>query len=228
MKLLAIETATEACSAALLLDGEVVERFQIAPREHGTLILPMIESLLQQAGLGLAQLDALAFGRGPGSFTGVRMATGVIQGLAFSVDLPVVAVSSLAALAQTVVDRADDQLIYAALDARMGEIYWGVYEPDATGLVQLLGDECVTPAEQVSAWESRQGVGVGHGWRTYLDILTTKMDGAVTTCFADELPRAAMVARLATALYQQGLSVSAERALPVYLRDNVAKVKARQ
>ena len=226
MKLLAIETATEACSAALLIDGAIQERFEVAPRRHGELILPMAEALLMEAGLQLSQLDALAFGRGPGSFTGVRMATGVIQGLAFAADLPVVPVSTLAALAQTVVDRSESSLIYAALDARMNEIYWGVYQPNAQGRVQLLGEEQVIPASSASAWDHKPGIGVGHGWRTYIGELTDALEGAVSTCYVDELPRAAAVAHLAQAAYEQGQMVSAEAALPVYLRDNVAKVKA--
>lgn len=228
MKLLAIETATEACSAALFLDGDVRERYQVAPREHGDLILPMIESLLQEAGVGLSQLDALAFGRGPGSFTGVRMATGVIQGLAFSIDLPVVPVSTLAALAQSIVDRCALPRIYAALDARMGEVYWGAYQIGPDGLVALQGEEHVLPPAAVTALGGQHGVAVGHGWRTYRDVMLAAMGGTVDACYADQLPRAAGVALLAESLYHKGLSVPAEQALPVYLRDNVAKVKADQ
>lgn len=225
-RLLAIETATEACSAALLVGDAVLERFQVAPREHGALLLPMIDSLLDEAGLSMAQLDGLAFGRGPGSFTGVRMATGVIQGLAFASDLPVVPVSTLASLAQGVVDRAAPPLIYAALDARMGEVYWAAYEPDAAGLVRLLGEEQVMPPEAARLWQERPGIGVGHGWRTYVGQLEVALHGRVETCYVDELPRASGVARLARPILAQGGGVAAEEALPVYLRDNVAKPKS--
>ena len=150
MKLLAVETATEACSAALYVDGIVTERFALTPKEHTRLILPMIDGLLADAGLLPQQLDALAFGCGPGSFTGVRIATGVIQGVALGADLSVVPVSTLAAIAQDFFDNNgdvvcpllpagegrekggqesanQDNVAYVAMDARMGEIFWGVY-----------------------------------------------------------------------------------------------------
>ena len=117
MKILAIETATEACSAALLVDNEIIDRFEVAPQKHGDLILTMVDELMNEAGVKLPQLDALAFGRGPGSFTGVRMATGVIQGLAFAVDLPVAPVSTLTALAHQTIDESEGRTVYAALDA---------------------------------------------------------------------------------------------------------------
>ena len=123
MKILALDTSTEACSAALLIDTEIHQRYEVAPREHGALILPMIETLLSEAGCAPTQLDALAFGRGPGAFVGVRIATGVAQGIAFAADLPVIPVSSLAAMAQSV----EHGNVYSAIDARMNEVYWGAY-----------------------------------------------------------------------------------------------------
>lgn len=122
MKLLALDTSTEACSAALFIDGEIRQRFEITPKAHTKLLLPMIESLLAEAELKLSQLDALAFGCGPGSFTGLRIATGVVQGLAFGADLPIVPVSTLAALAQNRLP----ELAFVATDARIGEIF-GVF-----------------------------------------------------------------------------------------------------
>ena len=123
MKLLALDTATEACSAAVLADGEVLERYELAPRRHAALILPMIESVLAEAGLEISQLDAIAVGRGPGAFTGVRIAIGIAQGIAFAADLPVALVSTLAALALGTARDTGATRIAAALDARMGEIY---------------------------------------------------------------------------------------------------------
>ncbi|MDP3332094.1 MAG: tRNA (adenosine(37)-N6)-threonylcarbamoyltransferase complex dimerization subunit type 1 TsaB, partial [Methylococcaceae bacterium] len=117
MKLLAVETSTEACSAALFIDGTLIEQFELAPQKHTKLILPMIDSLMADAGLTPQQLDALAFSRGPGSFTGVRIATSVIQGIAFGAELPVVSVSTLAAIAQDFFDKQPNNVAYVAMDA---------------------------------------------------------------------------------------------------------------
>ncbi len=142
MKLLALETATEACSAAVWVDGAVLERYEIAPRRHAVLILPMVEAVLAEAGLTMNQLDAIAVGRGPGAFTGVRIAIGIAQGLAFAGDLPVVPVSTLAALALGAAREMGQTRIATALDARMGEIYWGTWAVSDDG-VALLGEERV-------------------------------------------------------------------------------------
>ncbi|MFZ4702392.1 MAG: tRNA (adenosine(37)-N6)-threonylcarbamoyltransferase complex dimerization subunit type 1 TsaB, partial [Candidatus Methylumidiphilus sp.] len=149
MKLLSLETSTEACSAALYLDGEITERYQLAPQQHNKLILPMIQSLLAEADLKLHQLDALAFGRGPGSFTGVRIAAGIVQGLAFGADLPVAPVSTLAAMAQEVFAESDSQYALPCIDARMGEVYWGVYRRGNDGMAKLSGSEVVADAGAV-------------------------------------------------------------------------------
>lgn len=237
MKLLAVETATEACSAALFIDGEVVERYEVAPKEHTKLILPMIDSLMAEAGLKPGDLDCLAFGRGPGSFTGVRIATGVIHGIAFGTDLPVVPVSTLAAIAQDFFDRNDEvqgsrfkiqegrlsaNVAFTAMDARMSEIYWGVYQRDALGFAELWGSEKVIPAELVEFPEIA-GVGVGSGWGVYKDALMTRLSGLVSHCETDFLPRARSIARLGAHGFSQGSAVAVEQAMPVYLRDQVAK-----
>jgi len=227
MKILAIETATEACSAALLIDNEVIDRFQIAPREHGNLILPMIDDLLAEADITLQQLDALAFGRGPGSFTGVRMATGVVQGLAFGADLPVAAVSTLAALAQQVVSPSETQTIYAALDARMGEVYWCEYSVEQ-GALRASCNEIVIAPTSICVEQGKQAVAIGHGWATYESELRDVVQADRLIIKADGLPRAKEVAQLAVQIVEAGDTVMAEHALPVYLRDNVAKKKAQQ
>ncbi len=233
MKLLAVETATEACSAALFIDGEIIERYQLAPKEHTQLILPMIDSLMAEAGLKPFDLDALAFGRGPGSFTGVRIATGVIQGIAFGVDLPVVPVSTLAAIAQDFFDkeeeaqggRVSENTAFIAMDARMGEIFWGVYQRDQQGFAELIGKEAVTPAELVE-FPSLTGVGVGSGWGVYKDTLMSRLEGLVSHCEPDYLPRAGIIAKLGVTGFTHGLAVAVEQAMPVYLRDKVAKKEA--
>lgn len=222
MKLLAIDTATDACSAALYLDGAVLERFELAPREHTRLIMPMLDELMAEAGLAVTQLDALAFGRGPGSFTGVRIATGVIQGIAFAADLPVVPVSTLAAMAQQCFTDTAHYWAFAAMDARMGEIYWGVYFKDEEGYAALWGDEAVAWVEDV-AFPEVLGMGIGSGWRAYETELSEHLQGRVAVYDGDYLPRAAYIARLGEVGFGRNQAVPAELALPVYLRDKVAK-----
>ncbi|OOG20623.1 tRNA (adenosine(37)-N6)-threonylcarbamoyltransferase complex dimerization subunit type 1 TsaB [Thioalkalivibrio denitrificans] len=222
MKLLAIETATEACSAALWLEGALADRHELAPREHARLILPMMDGLLAEAGVRLADLDALAFGRGPGAFTGVRIAAAVIQGAAFGAGLPVVPVSTLAALAQQGLDRGNTRVL-AALDARMGEVYWGAFEADAEGLAVPVGREQVIAPEAVPMPLGDGWYGIGSGWGAYGDALRTRLGGRLGGFDAASFPSAREVARLAVRDFAAGLAVSAEQALPVYLRDKVAE-----
>ncbi|SHJ01970.1 tRNA (adenosine(37)-N6)-threonylcarbamoyltransferase complex dimerization subunit type 1 TsaB [Cycloclasticus pugetii] len=227
MKILAIETATEGCSAALLINGEVIDRFQVAPREHGNLILPMVDELLNEAGMTLQQLDALAFGRGPGSFTGVRMATGVIQGLAFAAELPIAPVSTLTALAYQAGPPVEGQTVYAALDARMGEVYWCEYER-IDGQLKAVSNESVIAPAALSVTHGKQAIGIGHGWGTYENELAQLVNASELLLLPNALPRAREVAQLAVGMVRDGQTVSADNALPVYLRDNVAKKKAQQ
>jgi len=223
MKLLAIETATEACSAALYIDGAISERYEVAPRRHAELILSMMEQLLAEAELKLSQLDVLAFGRGPGSFTGVRIATGVIQGAAFGAELPVVPVSTLAALAQRYYRMNGARRILPAFDARMQEIYWAAYEVADDDLVSLVGAEQVAAPELVELPEGEGWCGVGTGWTSYSEILTQRMGCCLSAVEGDLFCSAQDVAQLAVRGYRSGEAVSAEFALPVYLRDQVAK-----
>jgi tRNA threonylcarbamoyladenosine biosynthesis protein TsaB len=223
LKILALDTATEACSAALSVADEVQERFVIAPRGHAGLILPMVDALLAEAGLAPNQLDAIAFGRGPGSFTGIRIGTGVVQGIAFGADLPVVPISSLAALAQgAAVEMGTEQLL-VALDARMGEVYWGAYRMDTQGLVRLDGQECVVPPTQVPLPPEEDWNGAGSGWGVYAEILRIRLRDKLARWEAEHYPHARDVARLGEAGLVKGQAVSAEQALPVYLRDRVAR-----
>lgn len=227
MKLLAIETATEACSAALSIDGEIRERFEIAPRGHTELILPMIDELMAEAGISISQVDAMAFGRGPGAFTGVRIAVGVTQGIAFGADLPVVPVSTLAALAQ---GAAADQVL-VALDARMDEVYWGAYQRNTEGRMELVGEECVSSPAEVPLPASEGWRGAGAGWAAYESVLsarcTNQLVPAPEAWDASALPHARDVAELGLAGFDAGQAVSAEQALPVYLRDKVTWKKIR-
>lgn len=224
MKILAIETATEACSAALLCDERIIERYRIAPREHNRLILPMIESVLTEAGLVVEQLDALAFGRGPGSFTGVRIAAGVVQGIAFGAELPVVPVSTLAALAQDALEETGMNWAYACIDARMSEVYWAVYRQRGEGShAELRGEEAVLPANHVPFPQDSRGVGMGSGWSAYGSVLRKHLGNRLEAVLPDRFPRAAMIARLGAEALRRGFAVPAEQALPIYLRDNIAR-----
>jgi tRNA threonylcarbamoyladenosine biosynthesis protein TsaB len=224
VKLLAIETATDACSAALIIDGECQQRYALAPRAHTELILPMVDELMAEAGLSANQLDVMAFGRGPGAFTGVRIAVGVAQGIAFAADLPVVPVSTLAALAQGL---ATENKILAALDARMDEVYWGAYQRNEAGLMVLVGDECVSAPAAVPLPTGQHWHGAGAGWASYETQLVERCKPLAVTWQADCFPHAADVAQLAVAAYDAGQAVSAEQALPVYLRDTVTWKKIR-
>lgn len=222
MKLLAIETATEACSAALMVNGEITEQYTLTANGHSKLILPMIDALLAEANLKPTDLDGLAFGCGPGSFTGVRIATGVIQGIAFALGLPVVPVSNLAAVAQDFFDHNPENLAFVAMDARMNEIYWGVYQRNGSGYAELLGKEAVLAASDI-AFPDVSGVGIGTGWPLYHQELLARLSHRVTRYETDNLPRARAVARLGVQGFIQGFAVPVEMAMPVYLRDKVAK-----
>ena len=222
MKLLAVETSTEACSAALFIDGEILERFEITPREHTKRILPMIDELMAQAQLKPQQLDSIAFGCGPGSFTGVRIATGITHGIAFGADLPVVPVSTLAAIAQDFFNQHPENIAFTGMDARMGEIFWGVYQKNAQGFACLMNEEAVTPVANV-LFPHYSGVGIGSAWKVYQQPLLDRLGTLVQGFKPDLLPRASAIAQLGVQGFKSGKAVSVENAQPVYLRDKVAK-----
>ncbi len=227
MNLLAIETATEACSVAVYCQGELRERFEVAPRRHTELVLPWCEQLLAEAGLKKSQLDALAVGRGPGAFTGVRLAVALVQGLALALDRPVLAISTLAALAQGA-GAAPGGPVLAAIDARMGEVYLGEFMIDETGLARPCGDEVLRRPEQpglplVGAWQ-----GVGTGFAANQGALQHALAASITRCAAEALPHAADLARLALAAYARGETIAPDQLEPAYLRDKVALTLAEQ
>jgi len=224
VKLLALDTSTELCSAALWLDGALITREASRERAHSELILPMIEELLCEAGVGLAQLDAIAFGRGPGAFTGVRLAAGVAQGLAFAVDRPLMPISDLRALAaQAMLLAGAPRRALICQDARMDEVYWGCFERPGEA-VSAQGPEAVAAPGKVRlppAWDGAAVSGAGSGFAAYAARLAA-LAGQLTVVFPDLRPRASEIARLAAA---DGLAsaIPAEQAQPVYLRDDVAR-----
>ena len=221
LKLLAIDTATEACSAALCINGETADRYELARRRHAALILPMVDDLLTNAGVSLPQLDAIAFGRGPGAFTGLRIAAGVVQGLAMAADLPVVPVSTLAALAQGVGREAKQ--VACAMDARMGEVYWALYQADDDNIMRLVGTEVVCPPNLVNIPSTDGWLGYGSGWETYGEQLQAKLGQTLLHFKLGGYPAAKHVIEIAASLFRDGYLVSPEEARPVYLRDKVAQ-----
>ena len=226
MKILALDTATENCSAALLTDAGVTTREERLTRGHAGRILAMVAEVLDEAGVSLAQLSALAFGRGPGAFTGVRLAASISQGLALGAGLPVVPVSDLRALAQRVFAVSPQaRAVLVCSDARMQEVYWGAFERGPDGLALAVGDERVGPAAAValpSAWEGARVLGAGSGFAAYPE-LEARLIAQGGTVRADLLPRAEEIARLAAEEVRAGRQLGAEEAVPVYLRDDVAR-----
>ncbi len=220
MNLLAIETSTECCSVALSRNGETVSRSEVAPRRHAELLLPMCDEVLAEAGVSRRQLDAIAVGRGPGAFTGVRLAISAAQGMALALDLPVIPVSSLAALALDAPD--DSRLILAVIDARMGEIYAGAFRRGSDGLVDLLGSETVGPADALKIPVAANWSVIGTGWETYRDVLLARMGSNPGWAEGQRFPQAAAIARLALREHVAGHGLAPEFALPIYLRDKVA------
>lgn len=225
MNILAFETATECCSVALLCGEAVLERSRLAPRRHAELALPMAEAVLAEAGIGKAQLDAVAVGRGPGAFTGVRLGVSLAQGLALALDVPVLPVSSLAALALQA--PADGPLTLALLDARMGEVYAASYGHDEAGRLQPLDAERVCAPDAVTLpcadgpWQV-----IGSGWAAYADTVRASVGRTPVWADGTRLPQAADVVRLARVDFAAGRGLAPEQALPVYLRDNVAQTTA--
>ncbi|MCY7296817.1 tRNA (adenosine(37)-N6)-threonylcarbamoyltransferase complex dimerization subunit type 1 TsaB [Alteromonas sp. a30] len=227
MNILAIETATEACSAALVTKDETLKEYQVAPQKHSQLILPMVDNLLSQAKLDVAQLHYLAFGRGPGSFTGVRIATGVVQGLAMSASLPVVAVSTLATMAQQAFATHDTHYVASAIDARMGEVYFALYTKDASGVAQLVNEEAVLSPEKACALleafvkdKQTSFVSVGTGWESYPQLLSGETAPFQQSSVV-QLPDAEYMLPIAKTLAEKGEVLAIDEIQPVYVRDEV-------
>lgn len=245
MNLLALETATESCSVAVYNGTSLISRSEIAPRRHGELLLPMCEDVLAEAGISRRQLDAIAVGRGPGAFTGVRLAISAAQGLALALDIPVIAVSSLAALALdaamsqgAIIDRSNGNnapagnAILAVIDARMGEIYAGTFchrkvefdtgAAEEPVLIESLGPETVGPATQLELPRGSSWSVIGSGWATYKDEILRHLPQPPQWAEGARYPQASAIARLAWPALLAGRGQAPELALPVYLRDKVA------
>lgn len=231
MRILAIDTATEACSVALWNDGVLSARFEICPREHTQRILPLVQDILTEHHLLLTSLDALAFGRGPGSFTGVRIAIGIAQGLALGAGLPLIGISNLAALAEGAWRKTGATRVLAAIDARMGEVYWAEYQRDEQGIWQGAESEAVLKPEAVCRRLQQltgQWATVGTGWQAWPEL--AKASTLILTDGEVMLPAAEDMLPIARHLFTHGKTVAVEQAEPVYLRNEVAwkKLPGRQ
>jgi len=230
-KILCIDTATEACSVALLNGNQVTDRYQLAPREHANLTLPMVEELLAESSLTLQQLDAIACDVGPGAFTGIRIGVGIAQGLAFAADLPTIALSSLALLAiGGHSDNLQQRHWLCAIDARMDEVYFAAYRIDSAHQVELIGEEAVIHPSAIdwsnlsAQWPLGECGLVGSGWPVYAEqfyLASNRLDAG--QWLADRFPRAKHGLALADKKLNQGQADAAETLQPVYLRNQVAE-----
>ncbi len=217
MKLLALDTSTEYCSAALWLEGETHVKRVHAGQLHSALLLPMVDELLRDSGLSLNKLDGIAYGAGPGSFTGLRIACAVTQGLALGADLPVVGVSTLASIAQQV----DDDRVLTILDARMEEVYWAAYQRTTLGWI-CITEPVLSSPDLVCVPDDRVWMGAGNGFRTLAAKLPDHLHSQLKKIYADLMPDAVAIAALAAPVFARGEGVDAALAAPIYLRDKVA------
>jgi tRNA threonylcarbamoyladenosine biosynthesis protein TsaB len=221
MRLLAVDTATEACSAAVQVDGRVLARFDTAGRSHTQLMLPMVHGVMAEAGLRFADLEGLVCGVGPGSFAGVRIGVGFVKGLALSLGLPVVAISSLEMLAQDAID-AGAARVLCAIDARMDEVYLGAYTPGGDGLARAVVPPWLSGPGAFDWTEDGVWTGVGTGWARYETGLRAGTRGGIERVHGDALPDARTALRLAQAAFARGEGLDADALAPLYLRDKVA------
>lgn len=223
MKYLAIDASTEACSVALAINEKIISRFELCPQSHSLLLLPMIDEVLKEGNITVQDLDGLIFGQGPGSFTGVRIGIGVTQGLAFSAQLSVVGVSTLQTMAQVAFEQHNETSVIAAIDARMSEVYTGVYQVDEHGIMQCQSGESVLSPELLASHYQQLALpayAVGTGWDAYPTALSSlkKQLNSPEVLF----PNAEAMLTIGIAKFKQGQAVSAENAQPVYVRDTVS------
>lgn len=223
MRILALETSTETASVALL-DGEcLIERSVVGRPGHSETLLPEIVQLLAEGGISLAELDAIAFGAGPGAFTGLRLACGVVQGLGMGADKPVIPVGTLKALASQ--SPLDVRAIFVAVDARMSEVYFAAYRREDGDLVECLAPSCAEPSA-IRLPEDGEWFGFGSAFTAYRDTLVPALGERLAAFDGSPVPQAASVARLALPRLLRGETLDAALAAPVYVRDKVALTTA--
>ena len=218
MKLLAIDTATEACAVGLSAGGKHFTRFELTPRRHTECVLPWADELLAQAAIGKGDLNAVAVGIGPGAFTGVRLAVSLAQGMALALDIPVLPVSTLAVIAQT---QDHDGPIAVLMDARMGECYVGFYQKTG-GIVAAIAPERLLKPEHVTLPIAGDWIGVGSALSSYATQLPPELMAAFKQIDSSCLPQPEALLQLAEHGIRNGAAVAPERIEPAYLRDKVA------
>lgn len=218
--ILALDTCTEACSAALYYQGQIFSELADAPREHSQRLLPMVDSVLKEAGIGLDKVEAIAYGRGPGSFTGIRICTSMTQGLALGLDLPVIGISTLAAMAQMAIAEHNAEQVLCAIDARMGEVYWGQFAA-VNGIATLVAQEVVSaPSEVILSLDPLKPIyGCGTGFDAYPELLA--IGKGILVIDAVKYPDARAMLTLADVGIKSGFSSTVDELEPVYLRDTV-------
>ena len=219
MRILAVDAATEACSAALLSGDALAERYEVIGRGHAGRLLPMADELLREAGITVRELDGVAFGRGPGGFTGLRIAAGVAQGLAAGAGRPILPVSNLAAVAAGAGRVSGAERVLACMDARMGQVYWAAFE-NATDFPRAISDERLTAPGEVVTPPGAPWHGAGHGFSAYPE-LAAYLGASLAAVDAGRLPRAGDIARIAAVELAAGRGLPPAQGLPVYLRDDV-------
>lgn len=217
MKLLVIDTSTEWCSAALWLDGRILARRVLAGQQHSSLLLPMVDELLRESATSLRQLDGIGYGAGPGSFTGLRIACAVTQGLALGADLPVVGVSTL----ESIAEQTGAANVLAVLDARMAEVYWAAYQRDNAGW-RCVTEPALALPESVCVPAGNDWMGAGNGFAALGEVLRPRLAAHLTRIDDSLMPDAAAMAVLAAQAFERGEGMDAALAAPIYLRDKVA------
>lgn len=217
MKILALDTSTEYCSVALWQDGIHTGRCDLVGQKHSELLIDMVDTLLQDSGCRIADMDGIAYGSGPGSFTGVRIACGAVQGLALGANLPVFGVCTLQALAEG----TGKSRVVAALDARMGEIYCAAYEKCNDVWVTVC-EPCLCKPEQAPQVSGEEWFGAGSGFSAFSELLQARYEGRLTGTDGGAIPQAAHIAALAAVQFASGGGMDAAEAQPFYLRDKVA------
>ena len=224
LNVLCVDTSTEACSVAVLKQSDneqvIFDEFMLAPREHTTKILPTVEAVLAKAGISVSDLDVVAYGRGPGSFTGVRIGISIAQGLAFGIEKPMVGVSTLQAMAQQAYKTNQVSDVYAAIDARMGEVYFAHYQL-IDSLMTVVAEEVVIKPEALLALELtviENSALVGSGWQAFPELLDYFNKGKLLDI---EFPSSKYMFDQVCVDVAAGNAVQAELATPVYLRDKV-------